>query len=91
MKVTSGSIVIQARDSTGNPVTMFIGPHWAAEKGTAGSNQQTATTGSPTARVYPKTHMPAMTSAGTKAAETSRTGVVWLAWRREGLSSVMRH
>lgn len=48
VKVTSGSIVIQARDSTGNPVTMFVGPHWAAaEMGTTGSNQRTATTGSP--------------------------------------------
>jgi hypothetical protein len=40
-------------------------------------------------RAYPNVHKPTMTSAGTKAMQTSNLGVVLFAWRCEGLPSLV--
>ena len=40
IKVVADSFLVQANDKSGNPVTMFIGPHSATEITTVGSNDQ---------------------------------------------------
>jgi hypothetical protein len=40
IKVVPDSFLVQAKDKTGNPVTMFIGPNSATEVTTVGSNDQ---------------------------------------------------
>jgi PRC-barrel domain protein len=40
IKVVSDSFLVQAKDKSGNPVTMFIGPNSATEVTTVGSNDQ---------------------------------------------------
>jgi len=40
IKVVPDSFLVQANDKSGNPVTMFIGPHSATEVTTVGSNDQ---------------------------------------------------
>jgi hypothetical protein len=40
IKVVADSFLVQANDKSGNPVTMFIGPHSATEVTTVGSNDQ---------------------------------------------------
>jgi hypothetical protein len=40
IKVIPDSFLVQARDKSGNPVTMFIGPNSATEVTTVGSNDQ---------------------------------------------------
>lgn len=47
VKVTAGSTVVQARDRSGHPVTMFIGPQSAGEMVTTGASERTSSTGSP--------------------------------------------
>jgi hypothetical protein len=42
IKVVPDSFLVQANDKSGNPVTMFIGPHSATEVTTVGSNDQTS-------------------------------------------------
>ena len=42
IKVVPDSFLVQAKDKSGNPVTMFIGPNSATEFTTVGSNEQTS-------------------------------------------------